>query len=93
MQEDRYYTKLAAAFVQGKLGAMPQFSFADIIQTGLNAGLRLHKFKRDAELPRVKKVLQRVEKLTSHGSSGTWFVCDCAETEVITSIRVDSTAH
>ncbi len=57
MQEDRYFTQLAAAFVQGKLGRMPQLSDDEIIQTGLSAGLRLHKFKRNAELPRVKKAL------------------------------------
>jgi ubiquinone/menaquinone biosynthesis C-methylase UbiE len=55
--EDRYYVNLAAAFVQGKLGAMPQLSDDEIIQAGLNAGLRLHKFKRNAELPRVRKAL------------------------------------
>jgi 2-polyprenyl-3-methyl-5-hydroxy-6-metoxy-1,4-benzoquinol methylase len=57
MTEDRYFTNLAAAFVQGKLGQMPQRSVDEIIQTGLDAGLRLHKFKRNAELPRVKKAL------------------------------------
>jgi ubiquinone/menaquinone biosynthesis C-methylase UbiE len=55
--EDRYYVNLAAAFVRGKLGAMPQLSADEIIQAGLTAGLRLHKFKRNAELPRVRKVL------------------------------------
>jgi SAM-dependent methyltransferase len=55
--EDRYYVNLAAAFVQGKLGAMPQLSPDEIIQAGLTAGLRLHKFKRNAELPRVRKAL------------------------------------
>jgi ubiquinone/menaquinone biosynthesis C-methylase UbiE len=55
--EDRYYVNLAAAFVQGKLGAMPQLSDDEIVQAGLNAGLRLHKFKRNAELPRVRKAL------------------------------------
>lgn len=57
MQEDRYYTHLAAAFVEGKLGAMPQLAADEIIQRGLTAGLRLHKFKRNAELPRVRKAL------------------------------------
>jgi ubiquinone/menaquinone biosynthesis C-methylase UbiE len=55
--EDRYYANLAAAFVQGKLGAMPQLSVEEIIQAGLKAGLRLHKFKRNAELPRIRKAL------------------------------------
>jgi ubiquinone/menaquinone biosynthesis C-methylase UbiE len=57
MHEERYYTELAAAFVQGKLGTMPHLSPDEIIQTGLAAGLRLHKFKRNAELPRVRKAL------------------------------------
>src|SRR5262249_39069002 len=57
MHEERYYTELAAAFVQGKLGAMPHLSPDEIIRSGLAAGLRLHKFKRNAELPRVRKAL------------------------------------
>jgi ubiquinone/menaquinone biosynthesis C-methylase UbiE len=55
--EDRYYINLAAAFVQGKLGMMPQLSATEIIEAGLNARLRLHKFKRNTELPRVRKAL------------------------------------
>ncbi len=55
--EDRYYVNLAAAFVQGKLGMMPQLSAEEIIQAGLSEGLRLHKFKRNAQLPRVRKAL------------------------------------
>lgn len=57
MEDDRYYVDLAVAFVQGKLGMMPRLSPAEVIQAGLDAGLRLHKFKRNAELPRVRKVL------------------------------------
>lgn len=57
MHEERYYTELAAAFVQGKLGAMPHLSPDEIIRQGLAAGLCLHKFKRNAELPRVRKAL------------------------------------
>ena len=57
MHEERYYTELAAAFVQGKLGAMMHLSPDEIIQQGLAAELRLHKFKRNAELPRVRKAL------------------------------------
>ncbi len=56
--DDRYFTRLAAAFVRGKLGrsASPQPP-EQLIAEGLAAGLRLHKFKRNAELPRVRKVL------------------------------------
>lgn len=51
-QMDRYFTDLATAFVRGRLG-----NPAATIDDGLAAGLRLHKFKRNAELPRVKRVL------------------------------------
>jgi ubiquinone/menaquinone biosynthesis C-methylase UbiE len=57
MEDDRYYVNLAASFVQGKLGAMPELTPEEVVRAGLAAGLRLHKFKRNAELPRVKKAL------------------------------------
>jgi ubiquinone/menaquinone biosynthesis C-methylase UbiE len=49
---EQYFTDLATAFVRGRLG-----SSTATIEDGLNAGLRLHKFKRNTELPRVKRVL------------------------------------
>ena len=49
---DRYFTDLATAFVRGRL-ANPSATLAD----GLQAGLRLHKFKTDTQLPRVQKVI------------------------------------
>src|SRR5258708_31964507 len=58
--EAPYYTSLAAAFVRGKLGFAPDAaspSAEDLIQLGLRAGLRLHKFKRTMELRRVRRVL------------------------------------
>ena len=54
--DQRYYTLLAAAFVRGKLGNL-SLSPEELITIGLNRGLRLHKFKRNEELPRVRKVL------------------------------------
>ena len=56
--DERYFTRLAAAFVRGKLGrAASQLSPEELIAEGLASGLRLHKFKRNTELPRVRKVL------------------------------------
>jgi len=56
--DDRYFTRLAAAFVRGKMGCLPPgLSSEELIRVGLSGGLRLHKFKRNAELPRVRKVL------------------------------------
>jgi hypothetical protein len=49
---ERYFTDLASAFVRGRL-LLPEAT----IQDGLDAGLRLHKFKSNAELPRVQRVL------------------------------------
>jgi ubiquinone/menaquinone biosynthesis C-methylase UbiE len=53
----RYYLDLAAAFVRGWLPEAPAGSAEDLVRFGLKAGLRLHKFKRSAELPRVRGVL------------------------------------
>ena len=49
---ERYFTELATAFVRGRLNLSDA-----TIETGLSAGLRLHKFKQDVELPRVRRVL------------------------------------
>lgn len=43
---ERYFTDLATAFVRGRLG-----NPAAMIEDGLAAGLRLHKFKQNTELP------------------------------------------
>src|SRR5882762_7585892 len=56
--DDRYFTQLAVSFVRGKLNHIsPDLQSEEVIQAGLAAGLRLHKFKRNTELPRVRKVL------------------------------------
>jgi ubiquinone/menaquinone biosynthesis C-methylase UbiE len=49
---EKYFTELATAFVRGRL-EMPDAT----LEAGLQAGLKLHKFKRNTELPRVKRVL------------------------------------
>jgi 2-polyprenyl-3-methyl-5-hydroxy-6-metoxy-1,4-benzoquinol methylase len=49
---ERYFNELARAFVRGRLGQQ-----AATVEDGLAAGLRLHKFKVNAELPRVQRVL------------------------------------
>jgi 2-polyprenyl-3-methyl-5-hydroxy-6-metoxy-1,4-benzoquinol methylase len=55
---DRYYfAELAAAFVRGSLPSSPGLSKTELIVLGLQAGLRLHRFKRTADLPRVRRVL------------------------------------
>ena len=53
----RYYPDFAVAFVRGKMTDAPDLPPAEMVQLGLQKGLRLHKFKRTSELPRVRKVL------------------------------------
>lgn len=65
-----YYEKLAAAYVRGKLASdetddlfirpldeLGEDDFATLIARGLDAGLRLHKFKRTMGLARVQRVI------------------------------------
>lgn len=53
----RYYVDLAAAFVRGRLGGIAGRDPRRAIVAGRAAGLRLHRFKRNATLPCVRKVL------------------------------------
>jgi predicted kinase len=60
--DDAYYTGLAAAYARGML---PDASGNDavLIEAGRAAGLKLHRFKRTAELPRVRaREFLRAEK-------------------------------
>jgi ubiquinone/menaquinone biosynthesis C-methylase UbiE len=57
MDDIRYYLDLAAAFVRGRLPDAPDLPPAELVEYGRGHGLRVHKFKRSAELPRVRKVL------------------------------------
>jgi 2-polyprenyl-3-methyl-5-hydroxy-6-metoxy-1,4-benzoquinol methylase len=52
-----YYLELAAAFVRQRLPDLVGLPPAALFRHGLEAGLRLHHFKRTAGLPRVRKVL------------------------------------
>src|SRR5262249_53551300 len=53
----RFYLKLAAAYVRGQLPDAPDGTPEQLVWLGLQTGLRLHRFKRTADLPRVRKVL------------------------------------
>src|SRR5215831_9837610 len=59
--DDRYFVELAAAFVRGRLGITA--TGAEAIRIGLEAVLKLHKFKRNTELPRVRRVIGAVRGL------------------------------
>jgi SAM-dependent methyltransferase len=53
----RFYLESAAAFVRSTLADTPPGSPTELIQAGLCAGIRLHRFKRTSDLPRVRRVL------------------------------------
>jgi ubiquinone/menaquinone biosynthesis C-methylase UbiE len=55
--DQRYFLELAAAYVRGKIPDAPNLPAADLVKHGLQVGLRLHRFKRTSELPRVRRVL------------------------------------
>jgi ubiquinone/menaquinone biosynthesis C-methylase UbiE len=76
-QETLYYTRLAAAYVRGRVsGSLPtdlqvalleelsEAQLETLIAAGLAAGLRLHRFKRTMGLPRVRKTLGALRGLT-----------------------------
>jgi 2-polyprenyl-3-methyl-5-hydroxy-6-metoxy-1,4-benzoquinol methylase len=54
---NHYYESLVAAFVRGRLKISADYTPQELIRLGVSAGLRLHKFKRNIELPRVRRVL------------------------------------
>lgn len=69
-EETPYFARLAAAYVRGTLGlarrdalftapldALTEPQWAAVVRAGKEAGLRLHRFKRTLELPRVRRVL------------------------------------
>ena len=57
MTDTHYYLALAAAFVRGRLPDAPALPPGELVEYGRAHGLRVHKFKRSIELPRVRKVL------------------------------------
>ena len=61
--DERYFLALAAACARGHLGLHVGVPDAEAFERGLAAGLRLHKFKRNAALPRVQKALGMLRSL------------------------------
>jgi len=62
--DGRYYTDLAAAFVRGKIDGVDDLSDEELLGLGKARGLRLHKFKRQAELPRVRQVIGILQSIS-----------------------------
>jgi hypothetical protein len=58
-----YFLDLAAAFVRGRLPNAPDLPPAELVEYGRAQCLRVHKFKRATELPRVRRVLGALRSL------------------------------
>jgi|SRR5690348_1599383 len=58
---ERYFDELACAFVRGRLA-----NESATLTDGLQAGLRLHKFKANTDLPRVQRVIGVIRGLGPH---------------------------
>lgn len=61
---ERYYLDLATVFIRGHLGALSGMSADEVLEAGPAAGLGLHKFKRQAQLPRVRWALGVLHRIT-----------------------------
>ena len=55
ISDGTHYAALAAAYCRGRLGL--DGADDEALAAGLEAGLRLHRFKRTADLPRVRRVI------------------------------------
>ncbi len=62
-EDDRYYVELACAFARGSLPELAGLEGAALLEAAAARGLKLHKFKRSAELPRVRRVLGALREL------------------------------
>lgn len=59
----RYYLAFAAAFIRGKRSDAPDLPDDELFAWGMDQGLRLNKFKRTAQLPRVRRVIGLLRQL------------------------------
>ena len=60
---ERYYVHLGAAFARGRLGDLDATDDEGAFEAGQRRGLKMHKFKRNADLPRVRRVLSMLTGL------------------------------
>ena len=96
--DDAYYTYLAAAYVRGMLPDAGGDEAA-LVEAGRDAGLKLHRFKRTAELPRVRAVIGMLhglipESLLDVGSGRgvfLWPLLDAFRALPVAAIDRDST--
>jgi len=93
-----HYLALAAAYARGALAA-PELDDATAIARGIEAGLKLHRFKRSAQLPRIRAVIGALrsfapERIVDLGSGRGAFVWPLLDTmPELDIVAVDQLAH
>lgn len=98
MTDESHYLAFAAAYARGAL-RRPELDDAAAVAAGAEAGLRLHRFKRTGELPRVRRVIGALRGLgaTTVVDLGTgrgaflWPVLDAMPE--LSVIAIDKLAH
>lgn len=94
---DRYFLALGAAFARGRLPELARLDDAAAFEEASARGLRMHKFKRSTELPRVRRVLSTLaglapDSLLDVGSGRgvfLWPLLDAFPELAVTAIDVD----
>ena len=95
----RLYEPLAAAYVRGKLPSMVAgLGDVECIGVGKDAGLKLHRFKRTMELPRVRAVIGALrgmepESVLDFGTGRgvfLWPLLDAFPALEVTAVEVDA---
>ncbi|MFL6263842.1 MAG: hypothetical protein ACJ76Y_29470 [Thermoanaerobaculia bacterium] len=88
-EEPPLYSRLAAAYVRGKLtpgpeapplDALGEAELQEIIRLGREEGLRLHRFKRTLELARVSRVLKGMARGSASSTSTRHPASPCGAT-------------
>lgn len=92
-----HYLALAGAYARGALGA-PALTDAEAVARGEAAGLKLHRFKRTAQLPRVRAAIGALRgfapsRLIDLGSGRGAFVWPLLDALALELIAVDVLAH
>jgi ubiquinone/menaquinone biosynthesis C-methylase UbiE len=97
VDDARYYLQLGAAFARGRIPELAECADAEAFESAVARGLRMHKFKRSAELPRVRRVLSMLagfapETLLDIGSGRgvfLWPLLDAFPSLAVTAIDRD----
>jgi len=57
LNPEHYYLELAIAYIRGKYPELSALDDQQLLEAAMEKGLQLHRFKRTAGLPRVRKVI------------------------------------